>query len=288
VNARSAATKFGFRAFATNIDEVLKDQKVNLVFIGTRHDSHGRYVLDAMRMEKAIFVEKPLAIDREELEEIVDLYEIACQRGYPPFLMVGYNRRFSPAMQAVRDFMSVADEPLVITYRINAGFLPATSWYQGAEQGGRIVGEVCHFVDTMQFLTGSRPLSVFAAAPANKNGRYNNENVSVEIAFANGSVGHISYVANGASAMAKEYMEVFGGGRSVSMDNFKSVVLYESRQSRKKLFSGDKGHAAEMKAVLEGIKRGESPISFESLVATSRSTFAILDSLRSRVKVNIG
>jgi len=287
VNASSAAKKFGFRAFTTDSDEVFRDPNVSLVFINTRHDSHGRYVMDAMRAEKAVFVEKPLTIDPLELDEIVDLYNHACQRGNMPFVMVGYNRRFSPAMRTVKEFIAAVDEPIVLTYRINAGYLAATSWYQGAEQGGRIVGEVCHFVDTMQFLTGSLPVSVYAAAPAYTNNRYNHENVSVEITFSDGSVGHISYVANGAPAMPKEYMEVFGGGRCASMENFKSVVLYDGREVRKKAFSGDKGHAAEMKAVLDGVKQGVSPVAFQSLIATSRTTFAILDSLRSRTRIDI-
>jgi polar amino acid transport system substrate-binding protein len=244
-------------------------------------------VLQGLRAEKAVFVEKPLAIDPSELDEIVELYNRACQDGNPPFIMVGYNRRFSPAMQAIKEFMSAAGEPLAITYRVNAGFLPATSWYQGSEQGGRVVGEVCHFVDTMQYLTGSTPVSVYAAAPANPTNRYQQENASVEVAFADGSVGHILYLANGAPAMPKEYMEAFGGGRCASMDSFKSVVLYDGRQAKKKSFTGDKGHAGEMKAVLDGIKAGKPPISFESLVKTSRATFAILDSLQNRAKVDI-
>ncbi len=287
VNASSAAKKFGFRAFATDVREVLQDRGVSLVFVNTRHDSHGRYVLDAMRAEKAVFVEKPLTIDPLELDEIMALYADSCQHGPAPFIMVGYNRRFSPAMQTVKEFLAGAAESLVINYRINAGFLPATSWYQGAEQGGRIVGEVCHFVDTMQFLTGALPTSVYAIAPSSTNNRYHHENVSVEIAFSDGSVGHITYLANGAPAMPKEYMEAFGGGRCVSMENFKSVTLYDGRKAQKKSLSGDKGHAAEMKAVLQGVKEGKPPMSFQSLIATSRATFAILESLRSRARIDI-
>lgn len=287
VNAMSVAKKFGFRAFATDAKEVLSDPNINLVFVNTRHDSHGRYVLDTLRAGKGIFVEKPLTIEPNELEEIATLYEAASRQGSAPFVMVGYNRRFSDAMQTVKEFMSKTNEPLVMTYRVNAGFLPASSWYQGSEQGGRIIGEGCHFVDTMQFLSGSLPVSVFATAPADSNNRYNNDNVSVEIAFADGSVGHILYVANGASSMPKEYFEVFGGGRSATMDNFKTVTLYDGGRKRSQSFSGDKGHASEMKAVFDGIHRGESPIPFFSLVATSRATFSILDSLRSRARVDI-
>lgn len=287
VNAKSVAKKFNFRAFATDVNEVFQDPDVKLVFINTRHDTHARYVLDALRTEKAVFVEKPLAIDPKELEEIVELYDKAAQRGATPFIMVGYNRRFSPAMRAIYEFISVAGEPLLITYRVNAGFLPATSWYQAPEQGGRIVGEVCHFVDTMQFLTGSLPVSVFACAPSDSSNRYHHENLSAEIAFADGSVGHILYAASGAPAMKKEYLEVFGGGRCATLDSFKLVSLFDGGKSKVRRFSGDKGHAAEMKAVCDGAKRGESPISFDSLTATSRTTFAILNSLRSRARIDL-
>lgn len=287
VNAMSAAKKFGFRAFSTDSQEALGDSAINLVFVNTRHDSHGRYVLDAMRARKGVFVEKPLTIDREELNSIESLYKAASEKGSPPFLMVGYNRRFSQAVACIKEFMSAATEPLVMTYRVNAGFLPLTSWYQGSEQGGRIVGESCHFIDTMQFLSASLPVSVYATAPVDSSKRYNDDNVSVEITFADGSIGHILYVANGASSMPKEYLEVFGGGRSATMESFKNVTLYDGRRKRSKSFSGDKGHAAEMKAVLDGIRKGESPIPFLSLLASSRTTFAILDSLRSRTRIDL-
>ena len=287
VNAKSVAKKFGFRAFATDVNEVYRDPDIKLVFINTRHDSHARYVLNTLRAEKGVFVEKPLAVDPKDLDEIVELYNEMNRRGATPFIMVGYNRRFSPAVQAVHEFISAAGEPLLITYRVNAGFLPATSWYQAPEQGGRIVGEVCHFVDTMQFLTGSLPVSVFACAPSDSNNRYRHENLSVEIAFADGSVGHILYAANGAPAMKKEYMEIFGGGRCATLDNFRLVSLFHGGKAKVRRFSGDKGHAAEMKAVFDGAKRQESPVSFDSLTATSRTTFAILKSLRSRARIDL-
>jgi len=259
-----------------------------MVFINTRHDTHGRYVLDAMQAEKAIFVEKPLAIIPEELDEIIGLYNHSSKRGVPPFVMVGYNRRFSIAIQAIKQFMSACNEPVAITYRVNAGYLPPSNWYQGLDQRGRIIGESCHFIDTMQYLTGSFPVSVNAIAPVDTGHRYNGDNVSVQIAFSDGSVGHLAYVANGASSMPKEYLEIYGGGRCAGMDNFKQVHFYEGRKTQQKSFSGDKGHAAEMKALLEGLKEGKSPISFESLVMTSRATFAIDNSLRGATRIKLG
>jgi predicted dehydrogenase/threonine dehydrogenase-like Zn-dependent dehydrogenase len=287
VNASSVAKKFKFHAFATEVSEILSDKNIDLVFINTRHDTHGRYVLEAMKADKAVFVEKPLAILPEELDEIIDMYNFASKQGMPPFLMVGYNRRFSPAVQAIRQFMSSVTESLVVTYRVNAGYLPVNSWYQSSDQGGRIVGESCHFVDTMQYLTGSLPISVNAISPMDTAHRYNHDNVSIQLIFANGSVGNITYVANGASSMSKEYLEISGGGRSATMDNFKQVVLYDGRKKNTKSFSGDKGHASEMNALLDGIRQGKPPISFESLVATSRTTFASVKSSRDGAKVEV-
>ena len=284
VNANSVAKKFGFRSFTTDPREVLNDPNVTLVCISTRHDSHARYVRDALRVGKRVFVEKPLAVHAEELEEIEKAVR---ESGQTPFLMVGYNRRFSEPVKAVKSFFQGVGEPLAMHYRVNAGYLPLTSWTQDANQGGRIIGEFCHFVDTLQFLSGANPVSVYASAPADKAGRYNYENVSVEIEFEDGSVGTILYLASGAPAMSKEYTEVFSGGLSATMDNFRSVALHRGRQTEKKTFPGDKGHAAEMQAVIEALKSGVSPIPFHSLLATSQATFAVLESLRTRARVDI-
>lgn len=287
VNANAAAKKFGFAACATDASEVIADPKVNTVIIGTRHDSHGRYVLDALRAGKHVFVEKPLTISEEELEEIVALYRFAAEQGGAPVLMVGHNRRFSPAMRAIREHFSGVAEPLIANYRVNAGFIPRNSWVQDSAQGGRILGEVGHFVDSLQYITGGTPVSVYAIAPVDVARRYNNDNVSVEIAFDNGSVGHITYVANGAPAMPKEHVEVFGGCRAASMTNFQQGVFYSGRSSATKKFGGDKGHSAEMHAFLESVRTGKLPVSFESVIATTRVTFAIHESLRSGNKIYI-
>lgn len=287
VNASSAAKKFGFRAFTTDPAEVIHDPMVKLVFVNTRHDSHGRFVLEALQAGKRVFVEKPLTIDAGELDEIEKTYVAASESGSAPFLMVGYNRRFSPALKTIRRFFEAAPEPLVMHYRVNAGYLPLTNWSQDAAQGGRILGELCHFVDALQFIAAADPVSVFAIAPSDPAGRYNHDNVSVELTFANGSVGHILYVASGAAAMPKEYLEVFGAGRSATMNNFRSVALHLGRKTGKKSFPSDKGHAAEMEAVIAGLKAGLAPIAFPSILATSRVTFAVLASLRTRSRIDI-
>ncbi|ABF42794.1 Alcohol dehydrogenase, zinc-binding protein [Candidatus Koribacter versatilis Ellin345] len=287
VNASSVAKKFGFRSFTTDPGEVFQDPAVKLVFISTRHDTHGRYVLEALQAGKRVFVEKPLAISSKELEEIGATYRAAAESGNSPFLMVGYNRRFSDPLKTMKKFFQGAGEPLTMHYRVNAGYLPLNSWYQDSAQGGRTVGEMCHFVDTMQFLAGAQPVSVYASAPADKAGRYNHDNAVVQITFDDGSVGSILYLASGGPSMPKEYIEAFAGGRSAVMDSFKSLVMYSGRKDEKKSYSGDKGHTAEMQAVMDGLKNGQSPIPFGSLEATSKVTFAALESIRTRSRVDI-
>lgn len=285
VNAKSVAYKFGFSNCATEACEILNDSNINLVLIGSRHDSHAQYVIEALRAGKNTFVEKPLSVTSEELDRIIDTYNDIGQYGRPPLLMVGYNRRFSAAVRALREFLAVVDEPLAISYRVNAGFLPKENWYQNPIQGGRVIGEIGHFLDTLQFLTGSVPVSVFTTAPTDSARRYSNDNMQISVMFANGSVGQINYLANGSTAMPKEYLEVFGGGKSAIMDGFKRLTLFNGRRTSSKSFPGDKGHAAEMKAIVDAVRTGIAPISMESLIATSRASFAILESQRDRKPV---
>jgi len=280
VNAKNTAKKYNFEFCATDTLEILRDDQVNLVFIASRHDSHARYVVDAVRAGKGVFVEKPLALNQEELDRILEAYSEARTEGKSPFLMVGYNRRFSEPIRKVHQLFLSRTEPLSMYYRVNAGFLPNTNWMQQPGQGGRFIGEGGHFVDVMQFLSGAPPTSVHALAPADSARRYNGDNLTVSITFADGSVGVIHYLSNGASAVEKEYLEVFGDQKTARMWNFKKLECAVGRRKSTNSFSGDKGHAAEMKTVLEAFESGNgAPIAMDSLLATSRVTFAALESL---------
>jgi polar amino acid transport system substrate-binding protein len=281
VNAKNIAKKYQFEFCATDASEIIRDKDVNLIFVTSRHDSHARYVAEALRAGKSVFVEKPLALNYEELESVLAAYREAGQAGASPLLMVGYNRRFSEPVRAIRKLFSERTEPLVMHYRVNAGFMQSTQWMQQPEQGGRFIGEGGHFVDVMQFLCGSQPTSVHAVAPTDSARRYNSDNILVTITFADGSAGTIHYLANGASAVDKEYLEVFGDQKTARMWNFKKLECAVGREKSTKSFSGDKGHAAEMKALLDGFASGSgSPIGIDSLAATSRVTFAVLESLQ--------
>jgi polar amino acid transport system substrate-binding protein len=281
VNARKIAEKYKFEFCATDASEIIHDKEANLVFVTSRHDSHARYVTDALRAGKSVFVEKPLALDNEELDAVMEAYSEAARAGKTPLLMVGYNRRFSEPIRAIQKMFAARTEPLAMHYRVNAGFTPSTHWMQQPGQGGRFIGEGGHFVDVMQFLSGALPVSVYAVAPSDSARRYNNDNILVTINFADGSVGTIHYLANGANAVEKEYLEVFGDSKTARMWNFKKLESATGRKKTSSSFSGDKGHAAEMKALIDGFESGAgSPISAESLAATSRVTFAAMESLR--------
>jgi polar amino acid transport system substrate-binding protein len=288
VNAKNIAKKFQFEFCATDGSEIIHDKEVNLVFVTSRHDSHARYVTEALRAGKSVFVEKPPALSYEELEAILGAYDEAERAGEAPLLMVGYNRRFSEPVRAIQRLFAGRTEPLAIHYRVNAGFTPATHWMQHPDQGGRIIGEGGHFVDVMQFLCGALPTSVYAVAPTDSARRYNHDNVLVSITFADGSVGTIHYLANGANAVEKEYLEVFGDAKTARMWNFKKLECAVGRKKSTTSFSGGKGHAEEMKALLDGFESGAgSPISIDSLAATSRATFAVLESLRTDCVVRV-
>jgi polar amino acid transport system substrate-binding protein len=281
VNAKNIAKKYQFEFCATDAGEIIHDKEVNLVFVTSRHDSHAHYVTEALRAGKSVFVEKPPALTHEELEDILGAYDEAQRAGTAPLLMVGYNRRFSEPLRAIQRLFAGRTEPLAMHYRVNAGFTPATHWMQHPDQGGRVIGEGGHFVDVMQFLCGALTTSVYAVAPIDVSRRYNNDNVLVSITFADGSVGTIHYLANGANAVEKEYLEVFGDSKTARLWNFKKLECAVGRKKSTTSFSGDKGHAEEMKALLNGFESGAgSPISIDSLAATSRATFAVMESIR--------
>lgn len=288
VNAKNTAKKYHFEFCATDATEIIHDKEVNLVFITSRHDSHARYVEEALRAGKGVFVEKPLALSNEELEAILGAYAEAEHAGTAPLLMVGYNRRFSAPVQAMQRLFAGRTEPLAMHYRVNAGFTPSEHWMQHPDQGGRVIGEGGHFVDVMQFLCGALPTRVYAVAPTDNVRRYNNDNVLISITFADGSAGTIHYLANGANVVEKEYLEVFGDSKTARMWNFKKLECAVGRKKSSTSYSGDKGHASEMKALLDCLESGtSSPIRIDSLAATSRATFAVLESLRRDCVVRI-
>lgn len=284
LSAVQSGEKLSFEIATSDEDEVFRDPAVGAVFILTRHDQHARQVIKALQAGKHVFVEKPLCLNLEELKEIVSVYSSLITQNSSLILMVGYNRRFAPMAFQLKTFLANVHEPLVMHYRVNAGYIPSDHWVQDPEQGGgRIIGEVCHFVDFLTFLTGTLPKRVDARALPG-DGRYHDDNVVITLEFADGSLGTITYVANGDVAFPKERVEIFGGGITAVLDDFRRLELV--RGGRKKVHKSrlrqDKGHQEECKAFIAAVRKGSPlPIPFEELVVTTVTTFAIERSLRS-------
>lgn len=270
-----AANKFGFRFCATDDREIFDNPEINAVVIVTRHHLHAQQVIAALRSGKHVFCEKPLCLNEDELNEIVAEYEACSDR---LLLMVGFNRRFASLAISLKSFLRDVHEPLAIHYRVNAGFLSADHWLNDPQQGGgRIIGEVCHFVDFLSFLTGSRVTRLETRSLPNP-GQYSNDNVECSLHFSNGSLGTISYLANGDQSYSKERIEVFGGGGVAVLEDFRRLELI--RHGRKRTFRSllrqDKGHRGEWEAFANAIQTGAaSPISFAEIVNTMMATFAL-------------
>ena len=277
--AKSAAEKFGFGFCTSDEKEVLANPNINTVVIATRHHLHARQVIRALECGKHVFCEKPLCLSEAELGEI----ELAHNRaGGSVHLMVGFNRRFAPMAKQMRAFLGNSRGPLVMHYRVNGGMLPKDHWINDPEQGGgRILGEVCHFVDFLSFLCGSTPVTVEAdAIPRGAEDR----DAIIQLAFSDGSIGTIHYVCSGDRVFGKERVEVFGGGAAAVLDDFQRLELghHGRKQVRRSWLRQDKGHRAEWREFAKSIcSGGPAPISFEEICATTLATIRITESLRS-------
>lgn len=277
---RSVADRFGFEFCTSDEKEIIESSNINTIFIASRHDSHGQYVLEALKKKKHVFVEKPICLEEEELDEIRNTYIGESK------LMVGFNRRFSPLSQKLKK--QFGDGTMSMIYRINAGFIPKSSWIQDIEiGGGRILGEVCHFVDYLTFLNGSLPISVYATVMEDSSNF--NDILNVSLTYQNGSIGTISYYSNGSKSLPKEYIEVYKNGNTAVLDDFKALKLYgKGKPSIKKLMSQDKGQKEEVKLFIKSIKDGlEAPISSDEIFNTSQVCFDILKSIQSNQVVKI-
>jgi predicted dehydrogenase/threonine dehydrogenase-like Zn-dependent dehydrogenase len=281
VSAHDVGKRFSFAYAVSNADEVLEDAGVNLVVVGTRHDLHAELARKALERNKHVFVEKPLALNDEELESVLN-----AARSSTGQLMVGFNRRFSPFAQRAKDFFARCDTPLSILYRVNAGRLPQGHWLQDpVEGGGRIIGEVCHFIDLMQYLIGAPPVFVFAESISAKSSKIiDADSVFITLRFADGSNGSIAFLSEGDKALSKERVEVFGAGIVFVLDDFRRSTLYkDGREEQVTLKAQDKGQQAQVRQVCASVLGGgPAPITLDELAATSRATFRAVDSLRER------
>jgi predicted dehydrogenase/threonine dehydrogenase-like Zn-dependent dehydrogenase len=283
LTASRSARRFGFERATTDIGEVLSDQAVQAVFVLTPHRLHASLTRAALEAGRHVFVEKPLCVTEEELRDLASWYRSLGDGAAAPILTVGFNRRFSPL--AVRLRAEIAGiRPLVLAYRVNAGSLPTGHWLEAPEEGGRIVGEACHFIDLATFLVGAPPARVFAAAPAGSA-----EPASMVVRLADGSVFTLTYVASGARRLPKERLEVFGGGRAWVLDDWRVLRTFGPARTRTvRLWTPARGHREELEAFVSAARSGgPAPIPFEHLAGTTQATFCALESLRQGVPVDV-
>jgi predicted dehydrogenase len=255
--AQKAAEKFRFEACTADWREVIADKSVNAVLIATRHDLHAPIVCEALKAGKTVFCEKPLCLREEQLAEIIRIIDETKNAR----LMVGFNRRFASFAPRTRELPT----PLVMRYRVSVAPLPRGHWVNDPEVGGgRILGEVCHFVDFLQFAARAKPVRVFAQG-------FGGDNVQVSLRFADGSVGAVDYFDVADPSLGKEYFEAFGGGKNLVVEDFR-----------------DKGQAEEVRRFVEAAKSGgPMPIPLEEIIASTRATFGVLQSIRTGAAISL-
>lgn len=282
-SSKTVANNFGFAKASANPHELIKDSSINTLFIASWHNTHAEYVLSGIESDKHVYVEKPLALNHEELDRVIEASSKSDKQ-----LMVGFNRRFSKSFKTIKSELAGRKEPLVVKYRVNAGFIPKDHWVQREQGGGRIIGEACHFIDTMLFLTGSMPVRVYAESLSNNSeAKMNEDNIVATIKFQDGSVGVLEYVSNGDGSLAKEYCEVFCENSVYAMNNFESVTIHKGKKANSIKMDSEKGIKAEMKLFVESIKSGKSLIPKSELFAVTKCTFAILESLKTSQPITI-
>jgi predicted dehydrogenase/threonine dehydrogenase-like Zn-dependent dehydrogenase len=277
--SKRVAERFGFEYCTSDEKDILQNDEINTIFIATRHDSHAEYVLKSLKNNKNVFVEKPICLTP------VELTQISIEYTGKQHLLVGFNRRFSQLSMQLKK--QIGNGSMSMNYRINAGKIPNDSWIQDMEVGGgRIIGEVCHFIDYLTWLNGSLPVGVFAnALPDAEN---NNDTLNIQLTFANGSIGVVSYYANGPKSLPKEYIEVFNAGSAGILNNFKELHVFGKKKYKRKLFNQDKGQEKMVNDFINSILNGTpSPISFEEISAVMRACFAVLESLKTGLMVKI-
>lgn len=274
-NARAVATQYEAAYCTTAYEDILGDDEVDLVMVATRHDLHGSMVLQALRAGKHVFVEKPLALKEEEVAEIERFY---AEQPDGPLLMVGFNRRFSPATQALRRVLADRTTPIIANYRMNAGYIPLDHWVHGPEGGGRNIGEACHIYDLFNALTGTsqvESVTAYSITPGAKQWR-RNDNFVATLKYADGSVCSLTYAALGDKSYPKERMEVFADGKVLMMDDYKSVTVHGGKHKGWSSTAAQKGQLEELEALSATLLKGAAwPISLEEQLQVSRISFEI-------------
>jgi predicted dehydrogenase/threonine dehydrogenase-like Zn-dependent dehydrogenase len=276
--SKNVAERYGANYCTSDPAEIFRDKDIDGVLIATRHNQHARLATEALRAGKAVFVEKPLATTQESLADLCAVTKSV----EAPRLLVGFNRRFAPLALRCKEFFTPRNEPLCVQYRVNAGVVPADSWVlDPIEGGGRIIGEVCHFVDFICFLTDASVRRIFAESLGPTDDSRDHRGVVITLRMSDGSMAVIHYLANGDTAVPKEYVEVYGQTRTAILDNFRRLSMYRgNRCRRQRLFNQAKGYSEETRAFISALESGgPMPIDFATLVAATQTTFLIHRSL---------
>ena len=279
LTAAYAARKFGFAEATSDLDAVMNDQRIDTVVVATRHDSHASLVCRALEAGKHVFVEKPLALNSSDLERVVSTYHrvAAGSVGSVPILTVGFNRRFAPQIQKMKSLLSEVTEPKSFIMTVNAGAIPSHHWvHDPIAGGGRLVGEGCHYIDLLRFLSGSSIVAVQATMFGRESAvEIRDDKISLMLSFADGSFGTIHYLANGHRSISKERLEVFCAGRVIQLDNFRKMNAVGWKSFRTmNLWQQNKGHVAEVRAFFDAIvKGGPLPISIEDMAEVTQVSF---------------
>ncbi len=278
MTARRIGEEYGFREATASAEGVVAHDDVDAVFVLTRHDLHAPLVVEALRAGKHVFTEKPLCLDHDELDAIA-----AARNDSPGDVMVGFNRRFAPLVGDLARHFEGRTHPLVMTYRVNAGFIPGEHWvHDPVEGGGRILGEVCHFVDLLQHLAGALPVQVQATSIDGDSRFRGDDNLIATLRFGDGSIGSVLYTAMGDGKLSKEYLEVFGEGRVAILEDFRRLELTAGGRTKTlKSANQDKGFDEEIRRYFAAVRSGsELPIPFRQSEATTRACLAIQEALR--------
>ncbi len=274
--------KFGFDYCTTEYEELLHDDKIQLVVVATRHDLHPVVTTAALRAGKHVFVEKPLSITEEGLADVLE-----AQRESGRIMMVGFNRRFAPLTRRAMEHFGAPHGPLTISYRCNAGPMPKDHWSYDPEQGGgRIIGEACHFIDLGCFLAGGMPETIYAQCVRTTGDERAEDHSFTTVRLDNGSLVSVGYLAGGDKSFSKERVEILGNGKVFVIDDFRTGLAVRGGSQETIKMTQDKGQANELRALIDAIKTGgENPIPIESSVATSLASIRAVESLRSGMPI---
>ncbi len=283
ISSTSLAKKYNFAFSTTNHQSILEDSNVNLVMITTRHNSHAQLVCECLLQKKHVFVEKPLAITTPQLQVILKTYQLT-EGKYS--ISVGFNRRFSPHSQKIKAVLGTL--PMNIIATVNAGSLPPSAWVHDRKVGGgRIIGEACHFIDLITYLTGSLVSSVCMNA-MECNPQETTDNATILLKYKNGSTGVINYFSNGSKAYAKERIEIYSQERTAIIDNFRKTKGYGFKGFSSFSSSMDKGHKNQLEQLVQQLQQGTPPIiPFEELVNTTQAALAAIESLKTKQWITI-